>query len=208
MAAFVRPMDEHAVVLISEAVVSVYTAQSQSFRAMGKERFQASKDAVLEALADMIGVETSAPLGGARSMSRVEQPLVREAVEATPRRAISRHRRDLILDRQKRICPLCNKPLPSSEMTSGVDGVPGWTMTGPFEVDHVLPLELGGADHIDNMQALCRPCHRQKTRDDVRRIAKARRIRKREAGLAPKKRGLSRPPGTRYDWARGRYVRD
>ena len=60
VAAFVRPMDEHAVVVISEAVVSVYTAQSQSFRAMGKERFQASKDAVLEGLAEMIGVEPAA----------------------------------------------------------------------------------------------------------------------------------------------------
>ena len=33
------------------------TAQSQSFRAMGKQRFQESKQAVLDILAELIGVE-------------------------------------------------------------------------------------------------------------------------------------------------------
>jgi hypothetical protein len=57
VAAFIKPMDEYAVVLAQEATVTVYTAKSQSMRAMGKEAFQASKDAVLGVLADMIGVE-------------------------------------------------------------------------------------------------------------------------------------------------------
>lgn len=55
LAAFVRPMDEFAVVTVSEAVVTVYTAKSQSLRAMGRADFQASKDAVLGIVADMIG---------------------------------------------------------------------------------------------------------------------------------------------------------
>lgn len=57
VAAFIRPMDEYAVVIVREAVVRVYTAQSQSNRAMGKHAFQASKEAVLNALADLLGVE-------------------------------------------------------------------------------------------------------------------------------------------------------
>jgi hypothetical protein len=56
LAAFIKPMDEYAVVAVSEAVVRVYTAKSQSTRAMGRKVFQESKDAVLGALADMIGV--------------------------------------------------------------------------------------------------------------------------------------------------------
>jgi hypothetical protein len=56
VAAFIKPMDEYALVAISEAVVRVFTAQSQSLRAMGKAAFQKSKDDVLEALAAMIGV--------------------------------------------------------------------------------------------------------------------------------------------------------
>lgn len=57
MAAFIKPMDEFAVVVAREAVVTVYTAKSQSLRAMGKADFQASKQAVLDILAGMIGVK-------------------------------------------------------------------------------------------------------------------------------------------------------
>lgn len=56
VAAFVRPMDPYAVVTVAEAVVRVWTAQSQSRRAMGKADFQASKDAVLAVIAAMLDV--------------------------------------------------------------------------------------------------------------------------------------------------------
>jgi len=59
IAAFIQPMDDYALVAISEAVVVVYTAKSQSVRAMGKAEFQKSKDDVLEKLAEMIGVRTA-----------------------------------------------------------------------------------------------------------------------------------------------------
>lgn len=57
VAAFVKPMDDYAIVLVTEAVVTVYTAKSQSLRAMGRKVFQESKDAVLAVLADMVGVQ-------------------------------------------------------------------------------------------------------------------------------------------------------
>ena len=57
IAAFVRPMDDYAVVIVREATVSVFTAKSQSMRAMGKQDFQQSKEAVLDALAALIEVE-------------------------------------------------------------------------------------------------------------------------------------------------------
>jgi hypothetical protein len=56
IAAFVTPMDGYALVTVKDAVVVVYTAKSQSYRAMGKEDFQKSKTAVLDLVADMIGV--------------------------------------------------------------------------------------------------------------------------------------------------------
>ena len=59
LAAFIKPMDEFAIVTVSEAVVTVYTAKSQSVKAMGKAVFEASKKAVLNIVAQMIG--TSAP---------------------------------------------------------------------------------------------------------------------------------------------------
>jgi hypothetical protein len=57
IAAFIKPMDEYAVVTVKGAVVRVYTAQSQSMKAMGKADFQASRNAVLEVCAAMLGVK-------------------------------------------------------------------------------------------------------------------------------------------------------
>lgn len=54
--AFVKPMDDYAIVTVSEAVVRVYTAQSQSKKAMGPKVFQESKQAVLDWLDDLLGV--------------------------------------------------------------------------------------------------------------------------------------------------------
>ena len=57
IAAFVKPMDSFAVVTVRDSVVTVYTAESQSMKAMGKQRFQESKDAILSLLAAMIGTD-------------------------------------------------------------------------------------------------------------------------------------------------------
>jgi hypothetical protein len=62
-AAFIRPFDEYAIVVVDGCVVRVLTAHSQSKRAMGKARFQASKDAVLQFCAELIGTD-------ARSLSK------------------------------------------------------------------------------------------------------------------------------------------
>lgn len=60
MAAFLKPMDDYAVVIVSEALVIVYTAKSQKLTHMGKAVFQASKDAVLEILAELLEVTPEA----------------------------------------------------------------------------------------------------------------------------------------------------
>ena len=70
----------------------------------------------------------------------------------------------------------------------------GWKVGGAagLEWDHVLPLEMGGDDDLDNLQPLCRPCHRAKTRQDAGHIAKARRMQQRALGIKrqPKGRGF------------------
>lgn len=55
-AAFIRPLDDFSVVTAAECVVTVYTAKSQSMRAMGKKTFQESKDKVLDIVSAMIGI--------------------------------------------------------------------------------------------------------------------------------------------------------
>lgn len=57
LASFIRPMDEYAVVVVSECVVRVWTAKSQSKRAMGAAEFQKSKQDVLDFIDDLLGVE-------------------------------------------------------------------------------------------------------------------------------------------------------
>lgn len=56
VAAFIKPMDSLAVVVVSEAVVKVYTAQSQSNKAMGRKAFQTSKERVLDFVSGLIEV--------------------------------------------------------------------------------------------------------------------------------------------------------
>lgn len=34
------------------------------------------------------------------------------------------------------------------------------------DIDHIIPLALGGEDIPPNVQVLCRPCHKAKTRRD------------------------------------------
>jgi hypothetical protein len=57
VAAFVRPIDDYAIITVEGRLIVQFTAKSQSAAAMGKSQFQASKEAVLGILADMIGVD-------------------------------------------------------------------------------------------------------------------------------------------------------
>lgn len=52
------------------------------------------------------------------------------------------------------------------------------TSLADVEFDHVVPLGLGGGHAPENWAALCAPCHRKKTKIDLRRIAKANRQRR------------------------------
>lgn len=55
--AFVEPIDDFAIVLADGATVTVFTAKSQSQKAMGKKVFAESKDAVLRVISEMIGTD-------------------------------------------------------------------------------------------------------------------------------------------------------
>jgi non-ribosomal peptide synthetase component E (peptide arylation enzyme) len=58
------PIDGYAIVCEEDGVTTVYQAKSQSYKAMGKEEFAASKTAVLDLLADMIGITSTQLLEG------------------------------------------------------------------------------------------------------------------------------------------------
>lgn len=56
VASFTRRQDDFAHVVTRGPIVVVRTAKSQSRRAMDKQEFQASKDAILELIAGMLGI--------------------------------------------------------------------------------------------------------------------------------------------------------
>ena len=37
------------------------------------------------------------------------------------------------------------------------------TLTASYEVDHKIDLQFGGSNHVNNLRALCRNCHGEKT---------------------------------------------
>jgi 5-methylcytosine-specific restriction protein A len=51
------------------------------------------------------------------------------------------------------------------------------------EMDHIVPLILGGAHREANLQLLCNECHAAKTKLDVRLKAKVARVRKKTLGI-------------------------
>lgn len=53
--------------------------------------------------------------------------------------------------------------------------------TGQY--DHAIPLIIGGENRESNLQFLCVPCHKAKTKLDVKLKAKVARVRKRHLGL-------------------------
>ena len=53
-------------------------------------------------------------------------------------------------ERQKGICPLCEKMYPAIEISE-------------MEADHIMPWSKGGKTNEENCQMLCRPCNRKKS---------------------------------------------
>lgn len=64
---------------------------------------------------------------------------------------------------------------------------------GGFHFDHIIPDQLGGEPTLENCQCVCKVCHKDKTREDVGRIAKAKRQECKHLGI----RKRSRFPGSR-----------
>jgi 5-methylcytosine-specific restriction protein A len=55
-----------------------------------------------------------------------------------------------------------------------------------YHYDHVIPDQLLGMNDLSNCQVLCRGCHREKTRGDIARIAKAKRQFAKNKGMRKK----------------------
>jgi hypothetical protein len=67
-------------------------------------------------------------------------------VPISKKRSVSETKKKFVASRQNWQCGICERQL-----------------TAWFEVDHKIRLDKGGSNHIDNLIALCRECHGEKT---------------------------------------------
>jgi len=62
-----------------------------------------------------------------------------------------------VLERDNYTCVICGKPAE--------------------EVDHIVPVSLGGAlFDMDNLQSLCKECHKKKTKEDRKKLKLSRKL--------------------------------
>lgn len=101
--------------------------------------------------------------------------LTREPVPATPRKAMGQSRRARVLAR-----------------FGGTCAYPGCEISDSLQIDHTIPIALGGKEEDANLRPLCPTHHLQKTRLDVKMIAKAKRLNG-ETGNRKRKAIPSRP---------------
>ena len=72
---------------------------------------------------------------------------------------------------------------------------------GNFHYDHIVPTWMSDDASLANCQVLCTACHKTKTKQDVKNIAKVKRIQKKQAGLR-KPRGRALAGTKRSGWKR------
>jgi hypothetical protein len=102
------------------------------------------------------------------------------------RRKLTPHRRLKVWEKTGGVCVLCDRR---------INGV-----RERWIVEHILALELGGADDFANLGPAHEACAVQKTREDHRRAARAKRQKIRHIGADAPKRPL--PFGRASRWKR------
>jgi hypothetical protein len=87
------------------------------------------------------GIRTAMSQGGGAAERRLLN-----SGKGSSKRSVSETKKKYVAAQQGWKCGDCQRQLPA------------W-----FEVDHVIALEHGGSNHVDNLVALCRDCHGKKT---------------------------------------------
>lgn len=114
-------------------------------------------------------------------------------VATTRRRAMSPMRRLRIWEANGGRCILCSKK---------IDGV-----REPWTIEHLRALGLGGDDSDENCGPAHERCRREKDKNDVNAIARAKRRKAKHIGIK-KASSFRKPAGMKFDWKRGRYIRE
>ena len=109
----------------------------------------------------------------------------------TERRSLSPMRKLAVFEKARGVCHLCGLRIQVGEK---------------WEVEHVRPIGLLGADDETNMAPAHVACHATKTKQDVADIARAKRRKAKMLGIRKSSSFPKPPPGSRWDWRLGRRV--
>lgn len=93
-----------------------------------------------------------------------------------PRRSLTRNQRAELFLVHKGICYLCEQPIRAPKEA--------------WEVEHVEAREISGRDDWDNLRPAHVHCHKLKTREDKKIIAKCNRVRNSFLGIKSSKRKI------------------
>ena len=104
----------------------------------------ASGSAIGRAMSSAMG--TTPSLGGGSPGGTPGERRILNSGKNSSKRSVSETKKKYVAAQQGWKCGDCQRQLPA------------W-----FEVDHVIALEHGGSNHVDNLVALCRDCHGKKT---------------------------------------------
>lgn len=111
-------------------------------------------------------------------MSQVA-PQSHEPIEPTPRKRLTIAEVAQLRERQSWLCGCgCGKPLFTVVKQDAPYPVSGQRVMHTWIDEHILPLDLGGSNDLSNRAIYLIECAIQKTRADLKRIAKARRLRR------------------------------
>ena len=101
----------------------------------------------------------------------------------TSRRSLTQLQRARIFDDAHGLCHLCGLKIQAGQ---------------PWDVEHIIPLAMGGEDGGDNLRPAHKTCHAPKTAADVKAIAKVKRIR--AAHIAGRHSRTPLPCGRKSKW--------
>jgi len=89
---------------------------------------------------------TTTQFGNSNPKEEASKQVLMNSGKKGTKRSVSETKKKYVASNQNWKCGNCDKQLSA------------W-----FEVDHKVRLEYGGSNHVDNLVALCRECHGEKT---------------------------------------------
>lgn len=105
---------------------------------------------------------------------------------ARKRKGMTASQRLRFFEEHKGICHICERKIQPGE---------------PWDRDHVIPLELEGLDEPSNWRPAHDACHAKKTRQDIKNIRKAQRVKQKHYGIEKTSR-KPMPGSRRSKWKR------